>query len=305
MSVANNDLSLNTVNVNGFMIDRNTYELMKETLYPGAKDSSIVMVLRYCQARKLDPVKKPVHIVPMSVKTGKKDIKGKDIYEWRDTVMPGIGLYRIDADRTGQYAGMSDPEFGEEITEQLGDAKVTYPKWCRIIVNRRLPTGEIVSYPAKEYWKENYASIKFSATPNSMWQKRPYGQLAKCAEAQALRKAFPEAVGQDYTKEEMEGKSLDSNTSSSTVMLPVAKPVEKLDLIADNASIINMDDMVLDMGQASTLDELQDIYVRHYKTCTQARDMEAMKSLIEAKDKVKAEIQRKGFVAEMDETKND
>ena len=40
-----------------------------------------------------------------------------------------------------------------------------------------------------------------------MWQKRPYGQLAKCAEAQALRKAFPEIVSQHPTAEEMEGKN--------------------------------------------------------------------------------------------------
>ena len=38
-----------------------------------------------------------------------------------------------------------------------------------------------------------------------MWKKRVYGQLAKCTEAQALRKAWPE-VGQEPTAEEMEGK---------------------------------------------------------------------------------------------------
>jgi hypothetical protein len=41
-----------------------------------------------------------------------------------------------------------------------------------------------------------------------MWARRPRGQLKKCAEAQALRMAFPEAVGAAPTAEEMEGRSL-------------------------------------------------------------------------------------------------
>jgi hypothetical protein len=40
-----------------------------------------------------------------------------------------------------------------------------------------------------------------------MWFKRSYGQLAKCTEAQALRKAFPE-FGAQPTADEMEGKTL-------------------------------------------------------------------------------------------------
>lgn len=63
---------------------------------------------------------------------------------------------------------------------------------------------------AIEYWLENYATCdKDSDFPNEMWLKRPRGQLAKCVEAQALRKMFPEFVPQQPTYEEMEGKSFD------------------------------------------------------------------------------------------------
>ena len=40
-----------------------------------------------------------------------------------------------------------------------------------------------------------------------MWTKRPRGQIAKCAAAQALRVAFPE-IASAPTAEEMEGKTI-------------------------------------------------------------------------------------------------
>jgi len=38
---------------------------LKTSLYPNAIDESVDMVLAYCQAGALDPMTKPVHIVPM------------------------------------------------------------------------------------------------------------------------------------------------------------------------------------------------------------------------------------------------
>lgn len=178
--------------------------VLRNSLYPGARDESIKLVLGYCRAAALDPMQKPVHIVPMSVSTGKNDNDGWDIKEMRDVVMPGIGLYRTQAARSGEYAGVTEPDFGEDVTEKLGDATVTYPKWCRVTV-KRLLNGTVVEFTAKEYWRENYATKSArSVEPNAMWKRRPYGQLAKCAEAQALRKAFPE-FGAQPTADEMEG----------------------------------------------------------------------------------------------------
>lgn len=188
-------------------IDANIYQALKHSVYPGAKDESIKMVLAYCRARSLDPLQKPVHIVPMFIKDAESG-QGS----MRDVVMPGIALYRIQAQRSGAYAGQSDPEYGEDINENLGGTSVTYPKWCKVTVSKRMPTGEIVEYSAKEYWKENYATAgKDSLSPNAMWKKRPYAQLAKCAEAQALRKAFPDVIDQSPSAEEMEGKDYYDN----------------------------------------------------------------------------------------------
>lgn len=191
--------------------------VLRNSLYPGAADESIKLVLGYCKAGGLDPMTKPVHIVPMSVKKPGT----RNDYEWRDVVMPGIELYRVKAARTGQYAGCSEPEFGPDVTTTLGGASVTFPSWCRVTV-RRIVAGTVAEFTAVERWIENYATKgRDSAQPNAMWTKRPYGQLAKCAEAQALRKGFPE-VGAQPTADEMYGKSIDADAMPGAVAAPVA-----------------------------------------------------------------------------------
>lgn len=205
--------------------DSELIAVLQSSIYPGAKESSIRLVIDYCRAGKLDPMQKPVHIVPMSVSTGRKDDNGWDIKEMRDVIMPGVGLYRTQASRTGQYLGHSEPEFGptkvlrftEKVTEWVDrkkterevPAEIEYPEWCKVTIRRQLPGGQVAEFTVVERWLENYAtkSNKDNA-PNAMWRKRPFAQLAKCANAQALREAFPE-LGAQPTAEEMEGKVLD------------------------------------------------------------------------------------------------
>jgi len=169
--------------------------VLQASLYPGANVNSIRMVLGYCKAAGLDPMQKPVHIVPMW------DSKTSSM---RDVVMPGIGLYRTQAVRSGECAGITEPEYGPDVTQGIGGQQITFPSWCRVTVKRRLSSGEIAEFTAKEFWLENYAikgGKEKSIAPNAMWTKRPYGQLAKCAEAQALRRAFPE-LGSQPTSDE-------------------------------------------------------------------------------------------------------
>lgn len=194
------------------MNEEELFAVLENSIYPGAKRSSIKMAINYCQAAGLDIMQKPVHLVPMSVKNGQS---GQ--YEMRDVVMPGIGLYRTQAARSGQYAGVSEPEFGADVTENLGGFTITYPRDCKVTVHRQMENGAIVAFTARELWKENYATQKRdSDSPNAMWKKRPYAQLAKCAEAQALRKAFPE-LGEMPTADEMEGKELAIDTATGEI----------------------------------------------------------------------------------------
>jgi RecT family len=95
--------------------------VLQNSIYPGAKRESVELVLSYCRVNGIDPMLKPVHIVPTSVKVG--DNK----WEKRDILMPGIADYRIKAARSGDYGGKSEPEFGPTRTEDVGGLKMAYP----------------------------------------------------------------------------------------------------------------------------------------------------------------------------------
>lgn len=211
-----------------FGIDKAGWKALVEAVFPAAKTiDSVAMVLSYCKARNLDPFKKPVHIVPMW------DNKSGGYVE---TVWPGIAELRTTAFRTGHYAGCDEAEFGplekRKFTGKVKEWKdgrqswvektveVEFPEWCRITVYRELGGRPCKFVGPKVKWLENYATIGNSDVPNEMWQTRPEGQLEKCAEAAALRKAFPEELGGELTAEEMEGRRLNDAAAAARDVTP-------------------------------------------------------------------------------------
>ena len=173
------------------------WRTLMNNLYPGASGESVLMVWDYCMARKLDPMKKPCHIVPMKVKQGGD-------YVWRDVVLPGIYEYRTTAHRTGQYLGHAIPVYGPGI-EAYG---VTAPEYCDFTVYRWNPEAKIkAEYPVRVRFSEVVALKDGKA--NQRWAKAPMQMLTKCAEAASLREAFPDELGGVPTMEEMEGHVVD------------------------------------------------------------------------------------------------
>lgn len=208
---------------------------LNNAIFPGAKPESIMLAVSYCRSRRLDVLTKPVHIVPMSVKKAGT----RDQYEYRDVIMRGIDLLRIIASRTDRMAGMDEPVFGPTISIPVTDSddapedvkRIDVPEWCSITVYALDKTNTPRAYTHKEFYLEACAREK-SGLINSMWRRRSHGQLAKCAEAIALRKAFPEEMGGEPTAEEMEGKTIDEGaiTGEFTVVdkngEPIPDPVE-------------------------------------------------------------------------------
>lgn len=191
-----------------FGVDRAGWKALTEAIFPNAKTSdSVIMALSYCRARKLDPFKRPVHIVPMWSSVSRSYV---------ETVWPGISELRTTAFRTGQYAGKGETEFGPDVTRTFtGTVKdvtktieIRFPEWARVKITRVLNGRECTFASPKVFWLEAYAKWGNTEVPNDMWAKRPSGQLEKCVEAAALRCAFPEEIGNDLAAEEMDGQRI-------------------------------------------------------------------------------------------------
>jgi phage recombination protein Bet len=204
-----------------FGVDARMWGVLIDAIYPNAKTvEGICLALSYCKSRNLDIMKRPIHIVPMSVRDGTDD-RGKPKYKETESVWPGICEVRITATRTGNYAGKDAAEFGPDVTKTFqyvddrNDAvkkekEVTFPEWCRVTVYKIVGGVRCAFVGPKVYWEEAYATeSRWSQIPNEMWSDRRSGQLEKCGEAASLRAAFPEELGNDYTAEEMAGRVLD------------------------------------------------------------------------------------------------
>ena len=182
-------------------IEQASWKALVEAVWPQAKTvESIMMALSYCKHRNLDPYKRVVHIVPVW------DSDRKALVE---TVWPGIAELRTTAFRTRTYAGADACEFGPTIESEWRDGqetiRVKHPEWAQLTIYRMVD-GERMPIPGpRVYWIETYSKKGRSNVPNERWQRAPFGQIEKCAEAAALRRGFPEELGDQHTDEEAGG----------------------------------------------------------------------------------------------------
>lgn len=157
----------------------------------GASEDELAYFLEVCKSTGLNPLQKQIYAI---MRNQREQVGG----EWRTTsrmtIQTGIDGYRLIAARTGQLAGIDDPTYDTEDAEQPKRASVTV--W-RFVAGHRVP------FVATARWAE-YAATDKDGKPQSLWKKMPYLMLGKCAEALALRKAFPAELSGVYTGEEME-----------------------------------------------------------------------------------------------------
>lgn len=180
----------------------------------GATDEQFSNFIRECRTRNLIPGR---HVY-FQTRTAKEYDKqaGAYVYVTRAISLTSIDAFRLIAQRTGQYKGQQPPVFiyldndgGPTVESKVplpasGSTEAPRQPWAvRVGIYREgfleplTVTARFTAYAVTYEDKQGRTKL------NSMWSKRGPEQLAKCAEALALRQAFPEDLGGLYIAEEI------------------------------------------------------------------------------------------------------
>lgn len=217
-------------------------EIIKNSICKGVSDEEFEIFLMACVKTQLDPFMHQIY----AVKRKSKQADG----QWREsmTIQTGIDGYRLIAERSERYAPGPEPTYVHDENGRLLSSTAYIKKQTAD------GTWHIVSASAylEEYCQTFLDKNTGEKRPTGMWATMPRTMLAKCAEAQALRKSFPAEMSGVYTKEEMQQADIED----------IAPPVS-LERTYDLPVIIE-DKPKLDARQVSELalilDECEDEY---------------------------------------------
>jgi phage recombination protein Bet len=169
-------------------------QLISTTIAPGCSNDELRLFAYACQRTGLDPFSKQIY----AIKRGGKM-----------TIQAGIDGLRSIAERTGQLDGSETYWCGPD------------GAWVDVWLDSKPPAA------AKTILHRKGCAHPFTATARfadfnagqGLWSKMPSVMIAKCSEAQALRRAFPADLSGVYSTDEMD-QAVESVTVTTAPALP-------------------------------------------------------------------------------------
>jgi phage recombination protein Bet len=211
---------------------------LKQLGLSNASNGDLAVFFHQAQKTGLDPFARQIYMIERGGRFG---------------IQSSIDGLRIVAQRSGEYAGQSGPFWcGED------------GKWVDVWLAKTPPLAAKVGVYRQGFPEALYAVARWDsyAVPNNpIWRKMPDLMLAKCAEALALRKAFPNDLSGIYTDDEM--------SQVDTVVIEETPKPQKVSLKAvvnTTANTLSNEEMlkiIEDMKAINTKEALRDYWKQH------------------------------------------
>ena len=183
--------------------------LIRRTVANETTPDEFAMFMEVCKRVGLDPFRKQIHCIVYNAKNPDKR---------KVSFITGIDGFRACAARNGDYT--PDPQSPRIVTDEAEKDPKVNPKGivsATVAPLKMDDRGNWHPVEATVYWEEFAPIIEEWDGPKGSrqrtgdyvlqygnWQKMPRIMLAKCAEAQALRKGWPEDLSGVYAPEEMD-----------------------------------------------------------------------------------------------------
>lgn len=172
----------------------NQIEILKNSICKGVSNEEFAIFLMACEKTQLDPFMRQIYAVK------RKSKKPDGTWGETMTIQTGIDGYRLIAERTGCYAPGPEPTYNYDANGNLVSSSAYIKKQTKDGTWHTVSASAYLDEYMQTYVDKNSGEKR----PTGMWVNMQRTMLAKCAEAQALRKAFPAEMSGVYTKEEMQ-----------------------------------------------------------------------------------------------------
>lgn len=214
-------------------------QIIKTSVAPGLNSAEFDLFIEQARIYGLNPITKQIYGVVYMRR--KQDADGKWVNDRQLTLITGIDGFRSIAARTGRYRpDEQPPRFEKTEATNRNPAGI---ESATVTVYYQDEQGRWHPVAGTAYWDEFAPISEKTGKPMGKWPEMPRLMLAKCAEAQALRRAFPEQIGGLYEQTEIDAQDTKWQDATASEIVEAHAILDRRALVGDKHLLFSFEPM--------------------------------------------------------------